>query len=410
MGFFSPINATSVRRSFMPDLIPAYPAMVSRPPALNLLLVARDRWWTEAVTKAISDIHSVCVSACDAHGALARLSGTGEQFSHLLVEPDSAGGLLGALVDVTSHGAGSRTAMVILGDSPTLLRDTAVLRAPNQHAIRSTLTRLPTPHAALEGAMLPGELREALAGAMIETRYQPIVAMADGTLFALEALARLNHPVLGTLSPDRFIPQMEDAGLAARLTEVVSHCAFADMAGPVLANRGLRVTINFPLDVLLSAEALIRLEEQRVAAGIPADHVVVELTESRPVDDVVTLRRSLEWLRERGYRAAIDDVGPAVPRLAPLLELPFTALKLDMALVQQVESDKDVAAFLEATTRQAKARGLAVVAEGVETTAIWRRMKAMGVDAAQGFLVARPLPVNAVPIWLRAWNAGPRID
>lgn len=257
--------------------------------------------------------------------------------------------------------------------------------------------------------MLPGELREALAGAMIKTRYQPIVAMADGQPFALEALARLNHPALGTLSPDRFVPQMEDAGLAAQLTELVSRQAFADMMGPFLIGRGLRITINFPLDVLLAQEALDRLEAQRAAAGIPAEQVVVELTESRPVEDVVTLRRSLEWLRARGYRAAIDDVGPAVPSLATLLELPFTALKLDMGLVQQVEDDAEIASFLQATTDQALAHGLSVIAEGVATAGIWYRMKAMGVTAAQGFLVARPLPVAAVPVWLAAWKAAPGI-
>ena len=255
--------------------------------------------------------------------------------------------------------------------------------------------------------MLPGELHDALASAMIETRYQPIVALADGRPYAVEALARLNHPTLGTLSPDRFVPQMEDAGLAAQLTELMSRQAFADMMGPVMRDLGLRVTVNFPLDVLLAPLALERLEQQRSAAGILPDNVIVELTESRPVEDMATLRTSLEWLRARGYKVAIDDVGPAVPRLMPLLELPFTAIKLDMGLVRQVHENADVRAFLAGIIGAAHARGMSVIAEGVETVALWRTMKAMGVDAAQGFLVARPLPVAAVPIWLTAWNATP---
>ena len=255
--------------------------------------------------------------------------------------------------------------------------------------------------------MLPAELRAALTGTMIETRYQPIVLMSDGRPHALEALVRLNHPTLGTLSPDRFVPQMEDAGLAAQLTEVVSRQAFADLAGPFLRGLGLRVTVNFPLDVLLTQAALDRLDEQRIAAGIGADEVIVELTESRPVEDLVTLRVSLEWLRARGYRIAIDDVGPAVPRIAPLLDLPFTAIKLDMSMVRGAEDNPEIKAFLTATIEQAHARRLSVVAEGVETVELWRAMKAMGVDAAQGFLVARPLPVTAVPVWLKAWNETP---
>lgn len=254
------------------------------------------------------------------------------------------------------------------------------------------------------------ELTAALHGAMIETRYQPIIRITDRHPVGVEALARLNHPERGTLLPDRFVPQLEDAGLAAELTRLVSARAFADLAGPFLAERGLRMSVNFPLDVLLQPAALDRLEEQRIAAGLSATHVVIELTESRPVDDIPMLRRSLERLRGLGYGAAIDDVGPAVPRLGPLLELPFTSLKLDKDLVQQVNDSAEIATFLATTIVQAKARGLTVVAEGVETQAIWDRMRDLGADEVQGFLAARPLPVAAVPIWWDAWmgQATPR--
>lgn len=394
----------------MLDTAPTCQDVACPPTALNLLLVARDRRWSAAVADAVKDIGAGGVSTSDARGALVRLSATRERFSHLLVEPACADGLMEELADVTSHPAGSRTAMLMLGGGGGIHPGIGVIRCTSRQAIRAALSLPPTPHAAMEGAMLSGELRDALASAMIETRYQPIVAMSDGRPFALEALARLNHPVLGTLSPDRFVPQMEDAGLAAQLTEIVSRQAFADMAGPLLRDLGLRVTVNFPLDVLLAKEALDRLEEQRAAAAIPPEDVIIELTESRPVDDIATLRRSLEWLRARGYKAAIDDVGPAVPRLAPLLDLPFTALKLDMGLVQQVEHNAEIAAFLLKTINQAKAHGLSVIAEGVETVGIWRRMKAMGVDAAQGFLVARPLHVAAVPVWMEAWKSAPNFD
>ena len=382
-------------------------AAVPRPPhALNLLVVANGGRWPAAVADAISGLGGG-ISACDAQGALARLSDTQKRYSHLLIEPASAGGLIDVLADITSQPAGSRTAMLMLGTPVGAHPRIGVIQFPSRRDIRAALSEPRNPHAALEGAMLPGELREALASAMIETRYQPIVAMSDGRAYAVEALARLNHPTLGTLSPDRFVPQMEDAGLAAQLTEIMSRQAFADMTGPFLRDLGLRVTVNFPLDVLLAPAALDRLEEQRAAAGIPADRVIVELTESRPVEDIPTLRLSLEWLRTRGYKVAIDDVGPAVPRLTPLLELPFTAIKLDMGLVRQVQENTSVKAFLETTIAAAHLRGMAVIAEGVETVPLWRAMKAMGVDAVQGFLVARPLPVAAVPIWLDAWKANP---
>jgi EAL domain-containing protein (putative c-di-GMP-specific phosphodiesterase class I) len=379
------------------------------PPTLNLLLVARDQLWSAAVAGAASDLGIDGVSACDARAALVRLSGTRTHYSHLLIQPESADGLIEALADVTSGPAGSDTSMLILGNAGGSPPGVGVIQSANRHSVRAALSLPPHFPAAQEAAMLPRELHEALASAMIEARYQPIVALADGAPFALEALARLNHPVLGTLSPDRFVPQMEDAGLAAQLTEIVSRQAFADITGPFLRDLGLRVTVNFPLDVLLARAALERLEEQRAASGIPAEQIVVELTESHPAEDLPMLRASLDWLRARGYLVAIDDVGPAVPRLTPLLDLPFTGIKLDMSQVRQLHDNQEVRAFLARTNDAAHARGMAVVAEGVETVELWRALKAMGVDAAQGFLVARPLPVAAVPIWLAAWKDTPAI-
>ncbi len=100
---------------------------------------------------------------------------------------------------------------------------------------------------------------------------------------------------------------------------------------------------------------------------------------------------------------AIDDAGPAVPWLAELLDLPFTSLKLDKDLIARMAGSDTVRRFVAATVTQAKARGMTVVAEGVETMAIWDRMHALGIDEAQGFWVGRPLPLAAVPIWTEAW-------
>lgn len=376
-------------------------------PALNLLLVARDRDWSAAVSDAVSDIGPAGVSSCDARGALLRLSATRKRYSHLLVQPESADGLIEMLADVTSKPAGSQTSMLILGRSDTTIPGTDVIASADGPAIRSALTAAARPKRAATSALLPDALRAALSGGMIETRYQPIVSMADGSLLAVEALARLNHPSLGTLSADRFIPQMEAAGLAAQLTDVVCRATFTDLAGGYLRDLGLCVTINFPLDVLLSPSALDLLETQRAAAGIEAGRVVVELTESQPVEDFARLRASVVWLRARGYKVAIDDAGPAVPALTPLLDLPFTTVKLDMSLVRQVNESAVVKEFVAATVERAHHQGMKVVAEGVETVPLWRAMKELGVDAVQGFLVARPLPAAAVPVWLAAWNDTP---
>ena len=251
------------------------------------------------------------------------------------------------------------------------------------------------------------ELQAALNGGMISARYQPIVRMADRQVTALEVLARLDHPDQGTVLPDRFVPQIEDGGLAERLTELITERGLADLASPALRDRGLLITLNFPLDVILRPTAIDRLERQREAAGVAPEHVVLELTESRPVLDFAALRQVLDRVRGLGYRVAIDDVTPAVPGLTQLLELPFTSLKLDKDLVAVAGSDPGTLAFLRETTVRAHGSGMLVIAEGVETIETWRLMRSINVDGAQGYLLARPLPAAAVPVWLDAWPDNP---
>jgi diguanylate cyclase len=113
-----------------------------------------------------------------------------------------------------------------------------------------------------------GDLRAALADGLLEMRYQPIVRLDTGAPVGLEALARLNHPVLGILLPGLFVPQIEDAGLAAELTDRVAGAAFADMAEGAIAPLGLSIGVNLPLDVRLVPTALDRLDAQRCTAGL----------------------------------------------------------------------------------------------------------------------------------------------
>jgi EAL domain-containing protein (putative c-di-GMP-specific phosphodiesterase class I) len=367
----------------------------------NLLLVSRNPTWLKAVHGASQEIGRGGVFACGARDALARLAGTSSHYSHLLVDRNDADGLLDELADLATAVAAPETDMLVLGAADSRHPHIRAIPAATPRSVREALMASTPPRD--RPVMELTELRAALKGVMIETRYQPIVRVADRRPVGLEALVRLNHPQKGTLLPDRFVPQIEDAGLAADLTSLVSTRAFADLAGPFLSGRGLRMSVNFPLDVLLMPAALDRLEEQRTAAGIPADRIIIELTESRPVDDIPMLRKSLEHLRKLGYGAAIDDVGPAVPHLGPLLDLPFTSLKLDKDQVQQVAKSTEVRTFLATTILQAKAHNLTVVAEGVETEAIWNQMRELGADEVQGFLAARPLPVAAVPVWWDAW-------
>jgi EAL domain-containing protein (putative c-di-GMP-specific phosphodiesterase class I) len=206
------------------------------------------------------------------------------------------------------------------------------------------------------------------------------------------------------LPPDSFIALAERAGLGGFLTEDVTIRALTDLAALPPEVPLPRIGINFPLDVLLVRETLARLDAAREVAGLSADRVIVELTESRPVDDVHALRRAAERLRQNGYQLAVDDVGPSVADHLRLLDLPFTSMKLDKDLVRQSATRPQARQFVERAIADGKARGLTVVAEGVETPDIWHAMQAAGADMAQGFLISRALPVGALPAWAEGWH------
>jgi EAL domain-containing protein (putative c-di-GMP-specific phosphodiesterase class I) len=378
---------------------------------LNIVLLGSSPAWLAAVREqaralGIETIHY----ARTPQEVMTLLAGGSPPVSHLLLQPNSAGNLLPELIDMTV-GQPSGVVLVVLGE-PALLPD---------HPSAPSMTFVPTPtHGWLERALSErghsraaargespsvDELKDALADTRIQTRYQPIVRLDNGQPVGLEVLARLEHPQRGILLPDLFVPQIEAAGLAWPLTQAVITRAFADWGEGKLGSFGLSMALNFPLDVLLIPEALTWLEAHRRVSGLPADRVTIELTESRPVAELTRLRHAISTLRGMGYGLAIDDVGPELRDHQALLDLQFTALKLDKDLVRESPDSPTVNAFLVSTIAAARAANLTIIAEGVEDVEIWRRMQRLGVDQAQGFLVARPLPASAVALWHSDWTS-----
>ena len=367
---------------------------------LDVLLVSDDPRWTAPVREAVAAEGGV-VETVSARAAVARLASAGAHLSHVLVDQNGAQGLLATLAELTSDTASAEVVLLVLGagDGP------GVIASADRQSIAASLAKRHFPTGYNEPPLAPAELLEVISGEMIETRYQPIVRLADRHTVAVEVLARLNHPTHGSVTPDWFVPRFEDSGLAFTLTDLVSTRALADLTGPNFRGLGLAMALNYPLKVLSHPQAAANLDHRRAALGLTPEQVQLELTESRPVEDFVALGRSLELLRSLGYRISIDDVGPAVKNLARLLTLPFTGLKLDKSIVRLIGTHGPGASLAPRVVEQARERGLTVVAEGVETHDMWDRLHALGVQEAQGFFVARPLPAAAVPVWLDAWRA-----
>lgn len=246
-------------------------------------------------------------------------------------------------------------------------------------------------------------LRRALANAVLETRYQPMVCISDSRPLGMEALVRLPLSRQGMLVPGDFLPQVEAAGLSAVLTDAMAKLAFADWASLTVPTERLMLSINLPLDVLLCPVALAQLEERRQAAGLAATTILIELTESRPVDDLQGLKRSLSRIKDVGYAIALDDVTPTLPQLRHLLAMPFDTLKLDKGVVCAAPEHADAATFVARLVQHAHAGNMTVTAEGVENETVWKAMQGLGVDAAQGYLIGEPLHAVSISGWLEDW-------
>lgn len=369
-----------------------------------MLLVFNDPAWLGAAQGAADALGGSLTIANSAESALHTLVEPSHDFSHLLLEPSAAIGRIGDLLGVTAGETGSQVALVLLGDAHGVGAGPDVLNPVTPDRLAAIMGR-DAPARAVFPALSTADVAISFNPNDIECRFQPIVCLLDRRPVGMETLVRMRHPDRGTIGPDAFIPQMEKAGLSLRLTEAVARAAMAVIAPSLLDRYDLFVSLNIPLDVLLFPEALERIDQIRAAQGIPVERLLIEMTESRPVSDVPALLAGLQHWRSRGYRVAIDDMGPEMMNQLVLFDLPFNVVKLDKHIVLRSEQDPLARSYLHRTVENARIRKLDIIAEGIENAAMWTRMRDMGVGFAQGFLVACALPASALPAWLDAWSA-----
>lgn len=372
--------------------------------ARQVLLLCNDPAWFDAAQVELGHSSDVLDRASSPKDALYRLVEPSHRISKLLLEPDAAGPYMRDLIGVTAGEMGSQVELILLGETHAMSGGRSIrhVRTPADlvQALRDKAPARPKRLLSLSTS----DVAVTFDARDVECRFQPIVRLADRRPVGMETLVRLHHPSYGTIGPDEFIPQIEQAGLSLRLTEAVAQAAMAAIDPLLLARHQLFVSINLPLDVLLFPESLQRIEEHRQHFAVPVEHILIELTESRPVSDLEGLALALDRWRAAGYRVAIDDMGPEMMNQINLFDLPFNVVKLDKQVVLRSQNDPLARAYLKRTVNNAKSRSLEVIAEGIENQAMWVRMRDLDVEHAQGFLIARALPASALPIWLEAWS------
>ena len=253
---------------------------------------------------------------------------------------------------------------------------------------------------------LMGELRRALDRRELVLFYQPKAVLADGEVHAVEALLRWEHPVRGLVAPDDFIPAAQQTGLIKPLTRYVIDEALRQCRS--WQDEGLRLAIA----VNLSARNLLDADLPELVAALLERWNVepclleLEITESAMLADPTRTKLILERLSAMGIRLSIDDFGTGYSSLAYLKRLPVSEVKVDRSFVLNMETDEDDATIVRSTIDLARNLGLDVVAEGVETKAVWDRLRTLGCTAAQGYYLSRRSHRRRCAPG--SWNAGER--
>ena len=267
----------------------------------------------------------------------------------------------------------------------------------------------------IERLALLADLRTALTTnpEQLIMHYQPKLDLNTGVIVGVEALVRWNHPTLGVISPDRFIPLAESTGLIEALTPLVLDLALTQCRDATVGGQPLCVAVNLSARNISDAELPARIAAVLEKTGIPPSQLVLEITESSVMGDPAQTLPVLHALRDLGVCLSLDDFGTGYSSLSYLQRLPVSEVKIDRSFVTGLAGDDPVStrALISAIIGLGAALGLRIVAEGIEDQATLEELRGMGCDVAQGYFIARPMGHRELSGWLaqHARDGGPRL-
>jgi diguanylate cyclase (GGDEF)-like protein len=247
---------------------------------------------------------------------------------------------------------------------------------------------------------LIANLRHAIDAGELVLHYQPKAALDDGQVEAVEALVRWEHPTLGFLYPDRFIPLAEQTDLIDRLTEWVLTTALTDIRDLGDGFGDVAVSVNVSARTLGRTRFAQQVIKVLDAVGVAPERLMIEITETALLTDPPRASAVLAELDAVGVKVSLDDFGIGQTSLGYLSSLPVHELKIDKSFVCDMLGNPAHAAIVRSIVDLGHNLALRVVGEGVETNAVLDTLRDAGCDLAQGFLLARPMPAAQLRRWL----------
>lgn len=261
----------------------------------------------------------------------------------------------------------------------------------------------------VERLQLETDLRQAIyqlkdaAEPQFQVYYQPIVETRTLRLIGVEALIRWHHPSLGTVSPGQFIPIAEETGLIVLLGDWVlwqSCQQMRDWQNQFPSQDSLRISVNLSTRQFLQPDLSDRIADILQETGLDPRCLDLEITEGLLVSDRTSMQRRLDQLKKLGIQLSLDDFGTGYSSLSYLHSFRVNTVKIDRSFIQNIPTDNQSLAVVEAILLLCHRLGLTVVAEGVETQEQLDFLRQIGCDAIQGFLTSPAVPAKAIATWL----------
>jgi EAL domain-containing protein (putative c-di-GMP-specific phosphodiesterase class I) len=242
------------------------------------------------------------------------------------------------------------------------------------------------------------DLQSALDQDQFFAMYQPKISCFSGDLVGFEALMRWDHPQHGFIPPDRFIASAENTGMIDALTERMLDISLSWFA-PRYARSSVRLSINLSARSRLDDAFVDKLLARCTRAGVPADQLIFELTETSAMEDPVASLDLLTRMRMKGFHLSIDDLGTGFSSLLQLVRLPFSELKVDKSFVITAAVSSESRQVIQAIVSLGQSLGIQSTAEGVEDATTLQFLREIGCNFAQGFHIARPMEKDAAANW-----------
>jgi EAL domain-containing protein (putative c-di-GMP-specific phosphodiesterase class I) len=240
------------------------------------------------------------------------------------------------------------------------------------------------------------ELRQAIVADQLFLLYQPKINLKNGLIAGLEVLTRWQHPELGIIPPDEFIPIAERTGLIIPLTLWVLHQSLLQCRAWNNMGIDVGIAVNLSMWNLEAQELPDQIAGLMQTVAMPPDRLELEITESAIMGDPQRTMRTLTLIRDLGVHFTIDDFGTGYSSLAHLRKLPVTGMKIDKSFVQNMETDRDNAVIVRSIIDLGHNLGLKVTAEGVETSGAKDMLVGFDCDEAQGYYYSHPIPAREV--------------